>query len=99
MSLKKRIEDKIQSDFKTDHLELIDESHMHSGNRVESHFKMILVSDDFSNLKTLKRHQSIYKSLGEEMRELHALSLRLYTKKEWQEETSPLPTPDCAGKN
>jgi BolA protein len=59
------------------HLELVNESFMHSvppGS--ESHFKAVIVSDEFASLNAVKRHQAVYRSLGDLMSSIHALALR-----------------------
>lgn len=99
MTVTESILQKIKKDFSPEHLELIDESHKHSGNRKESHFKLILSSPSFEGMNTLKRHRMVHESLKEELAgPVHALSLSLYTPEEWQEEASPLKTPDCSHK-
>ena len=52
------------------------------------HFNAIIVSDEFDGLNTLKRQQKIYAFLGEKITngELHAFTMRLYTRAEWQQE-------------
>ena len=68
------------------HLELINESYMHSvppGS--ESHFKAVIVSEDFAGLNAVKRHQAVYRALGELMQRIHALALHTYTAEEWQQ--------------
>ena len=80
-----------------DHLNIYDmtlenESHMHNvpvGS--ESHFKLVLVSDDFQGKRLVQRHQLIYGALKEEMTQIHALAMHLYTIKEWQDRQSLAP--------
>ena len=42
MSVEKKIEHTLSDNFNLSHLEVINESHMHSGPNTESHFKVIL---------------------------------------------------------
>ena len=43
-------------------LKVVNESHMHNvPEGSESHFKLIIVSESFKNIQTLKRHKIIYK--------------------------------------
>ncbi len=50
-----------------------------------THFRAIVVSDDFENKITLDRHKLVYKALGESMVEdIHAISLKTYTPDQWQ---------------
>lgn len=99
MTVAESLSKKLKDSFQPSHLEILDESHKHSGNRVESHFQIILVSEEFQGLSSIKRHQSVYKVLAFELKnQIHALALRTYTEEEWKEESSPLMTPDCGGK-
>ena len=48
------------------------------------HFDAVVVSDDFESKSRIERHRLIYAALGDRMREeVHALSMKLYTVKEW----------------
>ncbi len=78
------IEEKVRHAFKIFYFELQNESHMHLRGEPESHFKMILVSNDFEGMVKVKRHQFVYRVLSELMPEFHALALHLYTEAEWQ---------------
>jgi len=50
-----------------------------------SHFQAIVVSPDFTDKTTIKRHQLVYATLGDKVQnnEIHALSLKTYTPDEW----------------
>ncbi len=44
------------------------------------HFQALIVSSQFEGLRSVQRHQLVYKALGERMREeVHALSMRTLT--------------------
>ena len=64
--------------------EAIDCSHL----RVEGdgrHFESLIVSASFVGLSTVKRHQLVYRALGERMQsDIHALSMRTLTPDEWR---------------
>lgn len=100
MERQKQIEALINENFSVNHLELINESHMHSvPENSETHFKLTLVTEDFASLNKVKRHQKIYGLVAPLMEEgLHALALHTYTPDEWQSanETSPA-SPNCMG--
>lgn len=51
-----------------------------------SHFQAIVVSADFNDKTTIKRHQLVYATLGDKVQnnEIHALSLKTYTPDEWE---------------
>lgn len=82
------------------HLEITDESHKHAGRKgTESHFKVIVVASDFEGQSRVQRQRQIYQVLDDEFKAgLHALSLRLLTPSEAQDQPSLFATPDCGGK-
>jgi BolA protein len=43
----------------------------------------------------VKRHQAVYKALGEVMNEIHALSMHLYDLKEFKANPEIIDSPDC----
>ncbi len=48
------------------------------------HFEALVVSESFSGLSRVRRHQLVYAALGERMRDqIHALSLQTYAPEEW----------------
>ncbi|MBB3104111.1 BolA family protein [Azomonas macrocytogenes] len=78
------------------HLDVLNESHMHKhGN--ESHYKAIVVSEEFAGLSAVKRHQKVYAVLGDMMGQLRALALHTYTPGEWTEKQGVPASPNCAG--
>ena len=96
MSACAKIESVLKESLDPSHLEVINESFMHNvpaGS--ESHFKLILVSDTFENMTLVKRHQAVYKALGEVMNEIHALSMHLYDLKEFKTNPEIIDSPDC----
>lgn len=78
------------------HLELLDESHMHSRG-LETHYKAVIVSPAFAGLNAVKRHQKVYASLGELMSQVHALALHTYTPEEWVQQGAAPDSPTCKG--
>lgn len=76
-----RMEERLAAAFDPAILELEDQSSQHAGHAGavgfagESHFALTIVSDAFSGVRTLKRHQMIYDTLEEEMKLIHALSI------------------------
>lgn len=49
------------------------------------HFEAVVVSDAFAGKSRIQRHQLVYQTLGERMREeIHALSIKTYTPQEWE---------------
>ena len=99
MEIAEQIMKKMQA-LQPAHLELMNESHMHSGPATDSHFKLTLVTDQFEGQRLVKRHQTIYKILNDELAgPVHALAMHLYTPDEWESENQVPESPQCAGKN
>ncbi len=99
MNQQANIESKLGKAFNTKHIEVINESHMHAGPATESHFKVVLVADDFAGLNLVKRHQKVYQLLAQELDStIHALALHTYTEDEWQAKFATSPqSPNCQG--
>lgn len=79
-----------------EHLEVLDESHMHSRG-LETHYKAVIVSEGFAGLNAVKRHQKVYGCMGELMQQIHALALHTYTPQEWAEQGVAPASPTCLG--
>ncbi len=82
------------------HLEVINESHMHSvppGS--ESHFKVVVVSDSFSGTNRVQRHRLVNRALQAELDAgLHALSIHAWTPQQWVDQGGAVPaSPPCLG--
>ncbi|KAG9227983.1 bola-like protein [Amylocarpus encephaloides] len=83
---------KIQSSLSPSHLEIHNDSHLHSHHKAmensasqETHFRVVITSDSFKGLMQQKRHKIVYALFKEEMaREggIHALQLRTRTQEE-----------------
>jgi len=97
--IKNLIEEKLRDDLDVSHLEVVNESNNHNvppGS--ESHFKVLLVSDDFLESKLITRHRRVNRILNEEIKLIHALSLHLYTLSEWKKKQQITPhSPPCLG--
>ena len=63
-------------------LELTDESHLHAGHagaKSGGHFRLNIVSSQFTGLRSIARHQLVYRCLGDLMHtDIHALSITAY---------------------
>ncbi|KAL6939988.1 hypothetical protein ACO0QE_003866 [Hanseniaspora vineae] len=54
-------------------------------NKIESHIRLVIVSDGFKRMPVVKRHKLIYSLLAEELaRDVHALQLTLKTEEEYK---------------
>ncbi len=93
------IESQLKETFSPTHLEVINESHMHSvPPNSETHFKVVLVSEVFTGLRSVQRHQKVYGALGEYLRGgVHALALHTYTEEEWSQAAQVPSSPNCMG--
>jgi BolA protein len=82
------------------HLEIVDESHMHSVPAgAESHFKVLAISDLFAELKPVGRHRLVMQALKAEFDSgLHALAVHAWTPEEWLVKGGKAPdSPLCMG--
>jgi BolA protein len=76
-----RIKSKLERAFAPISLELIDESHLHAGHagahpEGESHFRVRIVSREFSGKSRVDRHRMINQVLEDELRaHVHALAI------------------------
>ncbi|MES9843848.1 MAG: BolA/IbaG family iron-sulfur metabolism protein [Candidatus Sedimenticola sp. PURPLELP] len=98
--MQKTIEQKIQDALKPMHLEVIDESHMHNvPEDAQSHFKVIVVSDQFEGKNLLARHRLVNGLIKQEFDQgLHALALHTMTPQEWFDKGGVAPSsPECLG--
>ncbi|MDO7910139.1 BolA family protein [Pseudomonas monteilii] len=95
MTMQQRIEHSLAL-LAPEHLEVLDESHMHSRGQ-QTHYKAIIVSAQFAGLNSVKRHQKVYAILGALMGEFHALALHTYTPEEWAQVGTAPASPVCAG--
>lgn len=84
------------TDLQPEHLDVLDESHMHSRG-LETHYKAVIVSPAFAGLNAVKRHQKVYATVGELMGQIHALALHTYTPEEWAAQGAAPDSPTCRG--
>lgn len=100
MSLQQSIEHKLNAGLDPVHLEVANESHMHSGPAgAESHFKVTVVSERFTGQPLLARHRLINGLLATELASgVHALALHTYSPEEYFERAGRVPdSPACRG--
>lgn len=93
------IQSKLEQSFTLHELQIINESYKHNvPEGAESHFKVLIVSDDFTGLRKIQRQQKVYQILAEEMAgSVHALTMQTLTIEEWQEDQTLTRSPDCMG--
>jgi BolA protein len=100
MNRQARIENAVRVALDPIHLEVVDESHMHSvPEGAESHFKVMVVSERFEGRNLVARHREVNKLLAEELQSgLHALALHTWTPEEWMDKGGTVPdSPLCMG--
>ena len=80
-------------------LKILNESFMHNvPEDAESHFKIVIVSNDFNDLSLMQRHKLVYKHLGSIMDDIHALSIQSFNEVEFKPNPTILDSPECAHK-
>jgi len=81
------------------HLEVLNESHMHSvPKNSETHFKVVCVSKEFEGKNLVENHRTVNKLLKEELDSgVHALSLVLRTPAQWEASSAVPASPTCRG--
>lgn len=99
MQVQAGIEQKVQAALAPVHLEVLNESHMHSVPKdSETHFKVVVVSEQFEGKRLLARHRTINGLLADELAGgVHALALHTFTPAEWQARNGALDSPNCRG--
>lgn len=100
MNMQLQLESKLAAAFAVAHLEIENESHKHNvpaGS--ESHFRVVMVSDDFSGKSLVARHRAVYGAVQAELAGgVHALALHTYTLEEWRQRNGSAPlSPPCRG--
>ena len=100
MTVQNQIESKLTNGFELLHLEVLNESGGHNvppGS--ESHFKVVLVSSEFEDVRLLARHRRVNELLAQELAgSVHALAIHTYTSAEWRVRFGETPmSPPCLG--
>jgi BolA protein len=101
MTIAEQIETKLRAQLAPEHLEVINESHMHSVPKgSETHFKVVVVSERFDGLSPVKRHQLVYGTLADELKGgVHALAITSRSPSEWALLPEANTSPKCHGGN
>lgn len=100
MNTQETIQRKLHEGMPLSHLSIENESHMHNvPPDSESHFRLVVVTENFTGLNLVARHRTVNKLLKEELSgSIHALALHTFTPEEWQQrgETASA-SPACRG--
>ncbi len=90
MNRKLKIEQIILKSFDPYFFSVLDVSEQHRGHQnfkenVESHFEIIIVSEQFKNMKRIDRHRIVNHNLKEEFSsDLHSAIIKTYTIEEFK---------------
>ena len=85
---RERIESRLREHLEAVHVEVIDESHLHSGHAGAKsgggHFRATIVSARFEGLSPVAAQRLVYQALADEMGgEIHALAMKTLTPANW----------------
>lgn len=100
MKIQRKIEAKITGAFAPIYYEVLNESFAHKvPEGAESHFRVLIVSHFFEKMRAIQRHRAVNELLADELaRDIHALSMHIYTPDEWIKREQNVPTsPRCMG--
>ena len=98
-NIENTIKNVLIDEFNPSILSITNESYMHNVPKdAESHFKIVLVSNDFNNLSQIERHKLVYKHLDTIMGDIHALSIQPFNEDEFRLNPIILDSPECAHK-
>ncbi|HMT92761.1 BolA/IbaG family iron-sulfur metabolism protein [uncultured Thiothrix sp.] len=99
MRMQGQIEAKLRQAFNPEILEVINESHLHNvppGS--ESHFKVVIVSEQFIDKRLVARHRLVNQALANELAAIHALALHTLTPDEYFKRAGAIAdSPLCMG--
>ena len=84
------IDKKLRKQLEAQHVEIIDESHLHRGHKAAGgvgHYSVIVVSPKFESLNVMERIRLVHKALDDEMtgtpKLIHALQVKTFSNDEW----------------
>lgn len=100
MSRESRIRENLMKALAPTLLEIEDESHMHSGPKSETHFKVLVVSGAFEGKSRIDRQRMVNDLLKAELQTgLHALTQKALTPAEFEIQKDALNfiSPECRG--
>lgn len=80
MAVKDEIEDRLTAAFHPSVLEVVNESHRHSGHAGddgsgESHFRIVIRASAFQPMTRIARHRAVQAALGDLNQRIHAIAL------------------------
>lgn len=80
MAVKDEIEARLTTAFAPAQLEVVNESHRHSGHAGddgsgESHFRIVIRAAAFQPMNRVARHRAVHQALGDLNQRIHAIAL------------------------
>ena len=82
LTIEQRVTHKLTQALSPDRLEVINESHLHAGHHEafdstgETHFRVRVVSAEFTGMARLQRHRTVNDLLADELRDgVHAMAI------------------------
>ncbi|XP_050071508.1 bolA-like protein DDB_G0274169 [Anopheles maculipalpis] len=90
----------LTKELKPVHLDIVNESYMHNVPKgSETHFKVLVVSQQFEGLPLIKRHRLVNDIVKTQLAGdfVHALSIVAKTPQQWDEAYKLEPSPNCKG--
>ena len=101
MGMQQQIEAKITANLAPTRLAIVNESHRHNVPAgAETHWNVIIVSSSFEDQPLIRRQQTVYQVLSDEMKAgIHALTMKTLTPSEWEAAGGEVtnPAPPCRG--
>ena len=99
MSVQEQIENALTQLLNPVVLDVVNESSQHNvPPDSETHFKVVIVSEQFVGRRKVARHQQVYGAVAEQLAgPVHALALHTYTPEEWQVQGNSPESPNCMG--
>ena len=82
MTVESRMREKLMISLRPTRLDVVNESHLHAGHRSspgtdESHFRVLIVSEAFSEKSRVERHRMVNDLLSDELKNgVHALAIK-----------------------
>ena len=94
------IRTKLTAALSPQHLDVVNESYMHKvAPGSETHFRVVVVSEEFRDQNRVARHRIINGLLADELAQgVHALAIETYIEEQWTERQEKMQvSPPCLG--
>ncbi|XP_052801327.1 bolA-like protein 2 [Mya arenaria] len=79
----KELEEKLKNEIQATHLEIVDTS-----DGCGAKFQALIVSPQFEGKPLIQRHRLVHSTLEEELKDIHAFSMKTLTPEQWQKQNS-----------